>query len=95
MFETYNTNGYDLYQPFENIDQWVIDDKSEAFHGTLKEVCQYMITKLDFQMEDIEEGLMLLADNISRNHNALHFGAFRSIIYTFKKEDKHGKQRAS
>lgn len=87
MFEQYNSSGYDLYQPFPDLDQWVIDDHSNAYHGTLKEVVKYMISRLDFEMDDIEDGLNLLADYMQyKGDNAVHMGAFRSAIFTFKKE---------
>lgn len=87
MFETYNSAGYDLYQPFENIDKWVIDCKNiSAYSGSLKEVIEFMIKKLDFNFENIENGLMLLADNIRQGHNGCHFGIYKSCIYSFKKD---------
>ena len=88
MFETYNSSGYDLYQPFPDLDQWVIDDKNtQAYHGTLKEVVKYMVQKLDFDFYDVEDGLMLLAD--IPFHNNIHFGMFKSPIFTSKKEVSH------
>jgi hypothetical protein len=89
MFDIYNSTGYDLYQPFENVDQWVIDDHNIAYHGTLKEVCQYMITRLDFFMDDVEDGLILLADYLHRGDNLIHFGCYRTAIFTTKKEEKY------
>jgi hypothetical protein len=92
MFEKYNSSGYDLYQPFENIDQWVIDDHNQAYHGSLREVCQYMIKKLDFNFQDIEDGLMLLADYAYRGDNACHFGIYRTCIYTYDRDEKKGSK---
>jgi hypothetical protein len=91
MFETYNNSGYNLYQPFSDLDQWVIDDHSKAFHGTLVEVVKYMVQKLDFDIDDVEDGINLLADNIDL-HNAIHFGMFKTCIYTFNHEEKYGKR---
>lgn len=93
MFDTYNSSGYDLYQPFPETNQWVIDDHNQPYHGTLKEVAKYMVQKLDFQFEDVEDGLNLLANNFSESHNSVHFGIFKSCIYTSKKEVNY--ERAS
>ena len=90
MFDIYNSSGYDLYQPFPELDQWVIDDKNgHAFYGSLKDVTKYMLTKLDFYMDDIEDGLMLLADYMHRGDSGCHFGMYKTAVYTFKKEDKY------
>lgn len=86
MYELYNSAGYDLYQPFEGVDQWVIDPKSSAaYHGSLKEVVKFMINELGFHMEDVEDSLNFLADNIHQGHNAIHIGMARTSIYTFEK----------
>lgn len=87
MFDHYNFSGYDLYQPFENIDQWVIDMRNgQSYHGTLKQVIKYMIQRLDFYFEDIEEGLEVLAGNSYQEHNSCHFGLNKTFIYSFKKK---------
>lgn len=93
MFETYNTSGFDLYQPFSEIDQWVLDPKSsQAMHGNLKEVVNFMIDKLDFYGYDIELALNLLANNIQNDDNAIHFGVNKTPIFTFNQETKYGKR---
>lgn len=96
MFEKYNSSGYDLYQPFEGVDQWVIDPKdSNACHGTLREVVKFMVDKLYFRVEDIDFALNFLLDSVesgSVDHNAIHFGMYKSAIYTFNHEGKYGQQ---
>lgn len=93
MFETLNTNGYDLNQLPNHPDLWTIDPKSsEPYFGTLKEVVVYMLNSLKFEMDCIEEGINLLADNVSNKHNSIHFGAFRTPIFTFKKEEKYDRR---
>ncbi len=86
MFDVYNSSGYDLYQPFDSIDQWIIDPKSsQAYHGSLRDVVKFMINKFEFNFEDIENSLEFLAENIEKNHNGIHMGMNRTPIYTFKK----------
>jgi hypothetical protein len=82
MLDKYNSNGYDLYEPFSN--QWVIDLKDgNAFHGKLTDVLSYMINKLGFHIDDIEDGLF----EMNRSEmNAAHFGCLKSFIFTFNKE---------
>lgn len=94
MFDVYNSSGFDLYQPFPDLDQWVIDTKfNHAMHGTLKEVCKLMVEKLGFEMDDILDGLKMIADNVERGDNCCHFGIYKSPIYSNKKEVSH--ERAS
>ncbi len=94
MYETYNSYGYDLYQPFPQLDRWVLDLRNgQAYHGTLLEVLKYMKEKLDFRIDDIEEGLTALADNTHLEYNAIHFGIMKSLLYPYKKEIDH--ERAS
>lgn len=95
MFDVYTSSGYDLYQPFENIDQWVIDSKNgQACHGTFKEVVQFMIQKLGFRMEDIEFAIDLFLDSSEMDTltNAVHFGINKTAIYTFNYEEHYGKR---
>ncbi len=92
MFETYNTAGYDLYQLPNHPDSWVIDPKStESYSGTLKQVVVYMIDKFGFHVDDIEEGINILADNVENQHDCVHFGAFRSPIYSFNRKEKYDR----
>lgn len=93
MIEQLNTAGYDLYQLPNHPDLWYIDPKStQDYFGSLKEVVVYMIKNLGFQMPYIEEAIDLLADNLKNEHNAVHFGAFKSPIFSFKKEVSYGKR---
>lgn len=93
MFDVYNSTGYDLYQPFDNTDQWiVVSNSSRAYAGTLKEIVIYIIEKFDFRMDDIEDGLNLIADNIWQDHDAVHFGCYKTAIFSFNYEEKHGKR---
>lgn len=87
MFELPNFSGFDLYQPFPGIDQWVFDTKYEhKYHGTLKEIVKFMTNKMGFYVEDIEIGLNFVADNADKAHNAIHFGSLKSPLFSFKKE---------
>jgi hypothetical protein len=86
MLEQLNTAGYDLYQVFDN--RWVIDLKDgNAFHGTLKEVYNYMVNKINFFPDEIVRAIdcMYDVDNI-RVANAAHFGMNKTFIYQFNKE---------
>ena len=75
--------GYDMYNPFGN-EQWVIDLKNGlSFYGSLKEVVFYMTEKLGFDKNVILDATNEMVDN---GHNAIHFGTFRTILFTFNKE---------
>lgn len=95
MFDQTNFSGFDLYQPFSGVDQWVFDTKyGHKYHGTLKEVVLFMTNKMGFYVEDIEIGLNFVADNLQQNHNGCHFGALKSPLFSFKKEIKN-EEKAS
>jgi hypothetical protein len=79
---TLSANGYDLYEAFEA--QWVLDFKNgDAFYGSLEEIGVYMCKKLDFNLREID---IAVEEMIKKNHNAAHFGVFKSMIFTFVKE---------
>lgn len=93
MFEKLNFNGYDLHQLPNHPDLWSIDTKTtEPYSGSMKEVVVYMLDRLGFKMEYIEEGINILADNVHNGHDSVHFGAYKSAIFSFKKEENHGKR---
>ena len=94
MFETYNSSGYDLYRPDENTDHWVFDDRNNiVYRGKLKEVVQYMVQRFDFYLDDVLDGLDLLANNVDRGDNCIHYGVYKTAIFTTKKEVNY--ERAS
>jgi len=98
MYETYNSTGYDLYQPFPELDQWVISNKSGlAYHGTFKEVVKLMVEKFDFYVKDIEMGVEILLDSIALDDttNMLHFGINKTAIFTANYEEHYGRKQAS
>jgi hypothetical protein len=93
MFETLNTAGYDLYQLPNHPDLWAIDPKhSDEYSGSLKQVVVYMIKKLGFDMDEIEEGINILADNVDKFHNCCHFGAYKTPMFTYKKESNYDRR---
>ena len=93
MFERHMATGYDLTQAFDN--QWIVSIRDGlAYHGTLKESVIFMVNKLGFYQGDVEEGLEMLADNICSGHNTIHFGMYKSMIYTSNKEI-HCERQAS
>lgn len=82
-FETMHSLGYDLYQPFAQVDQWVIDLKNgNAYHGTSDDVINFMINKLKF---DLNEVIYALDQADLVGNNAAHFGIFKTFIYSFDK----------
>jgi hypothetical protein len=84
MFERYNSAGYDLYQPFPELNQWVIDLKNgQAYHGKFNEVVSYMVSNLDFYFQDIEIAVKEMTD---KWNNCAHFGINRTFIFSFNKE---------
>jgi hypothetical protein len=93
MFETLNTTGYNLHQLPNHPDRWMIDtNTNEPYTGNMKQVVVYMIKNLGFHIDEIEYGINLLADSVAKAHDTIHFGARKTVIYSFKKEDKYGRR---
>jgi hypothetical protein len=84
MFEKHMTSGFDIYQPFQGIDQWVVDFKNgQAFHGTFKEIAFYLVKNFDVLTSEIEFAVEVMCRN---DHNAAHFGAMnKTFIFSFDK----------
>jgi hypothetical protein len=95
MFDTYKPTGYDLYQPFDSVDQWVIDiNCCESYHGTFKQVVEFMIKKLDFYLTDIESALDLFLGDSERftGSNCIHFGINKTAIFICNYKEFYGKR---
>ena len=81
MFEKMTSAGLDFYEAFPN--KWVVDLKNgHAFYGTFKECVKFMYEKLLFNLDDIE---VAVADMLDSDHNAIHFGIYGTMIYSFIK----------
>jgi len=85
MFEQTSAFGFDVYQPFGDIDQWVLDFRNgDAFHGSFREIVKHMIENLGFESQEIDEAISCLCK--ASGHNAIHFGIYKKFIFSFKKE---------
>ena len=87
MDKALSSAGYDLYEVTK--DEWVLDTKTgPIYHGTLKQVALHAIRNLGFKVGQFEIATEELVKNPS--HNAVHFGMYRTFMFTFQK-DFNGK----
>jgi hypothetical protein len=87
MDKALNSAGYDLYEITK--DEWILDtNNGPIFHGTLKKVALYAIRKLGFKVQDFEIATEELVKNPT--HNAVHFGMYKTFMFTFNR-DFNGK----
>jgi hypothetical protein len=93
MFNSeFHMPGFDLYQPFPDLDQWVFDLKNgSSFHGSLNQTVKLMCNSYGFFAEDVVEGLEILEQYLGKDHNGVHFGAMKSCIFTFEKKIEQKK----
>ena len=79
MFEYVNGNGYDIVNLGN--DQWLLDVKGvRKYHGTIDELIEFCTKKYGFEINDLEFAVDMM---VSSNHNAAHFGVYRTFIYSF------------
>lgn len=82
MYEL-NSRGYDLK---ETIDGWeFISRGEETVSGDLTRVVAIMVLKFGFWIEEIEESVAMM---VRDNCNAIHFGMYKTMIFTYRQEDK-------
>jgi hypothetical protein len=86
QFEKIETGGYWLVEASN--DKWFVATKqSIIFSGNFKDTVTYMVTKLGFYLSEVDYGVKELMNNqYLYNHNAIHFGMYKSIIFTCRKE---------
>jgi hypothetical protein len=71
--------GFNIIEVFENI--WVFEViDGQSYYGNLREVVLLAIHNHDFSFHDIE---LAINSMIREEHNAAHFGIFKTLIYTF------------
>lgn len=82
-----NQYGYNLIE--EGQDRWtfVVWSENEApekiLMGTFTDVVLYAVIRLEFNLEEID---MAVKEMCANDHNAAHFGMFKTLIYTFDTE---------
>lgn len=84
MFEKVTSTGLDLYQPFPELNQWVVDFKNGIrYHGTFQEVVSYLVFKQGFNTHEVDDAVFIM---LEKDHNAIHFGMYKTFIFSFDKE---------
>jgi len=82
------TGGYNLMETDHGF--WSINSADHIiFNGHFLEVVYFMVKKLGFHIDDIEEAIEIMEEN---GHNGIHFGVFKTVIYTFDAETKNGRK---
>jgi hypothetical protein len=82
-----NSAGYDLWEIGDN--EWLLDVKgtNKVYTGTFKEVVKFAVERLGFKLETFNEAIeVFIPKQELEGHNGIHFGMYKSFIYTFKRE---------
>ena len=58
----------------------------KAMEGTRLAVMMYAITKLGFEIDEIERGMLSLIEN--EDHDSLDYGIYKSFILSYQRERK-------
>lgn len=84
MFEKLHSPGYDLYEI--SLNEWIFNVKGgDLFTGSLSEVVRYMVTHYLFTPDNIEDAVR---DMWSNGDDSVHFGMYRTHIFTFKRGER-------
>lgn len=87
METSINSAGYDMWEI--GPDQWLMDVKgtNKVYVGTFKQVVKHSVEKLGFELESFNEAIEIFIDKQEKEgHNGIHFGMYRTFIFTFKRE---------
>lgn len=80
MFEVNKTrsSGYKLVD--KGLGLWSLHAPEGNFTGTLKQVCFFAVRKYDFEMKELELGVMEMDKHW---HNAAEYGIFKRFMWSF------------
>jgi hypothetical protein len=84
MFQIENSKGYDI--SYVSINEWIFNVRDDnPFIGSFADVVRYAIGIHGFKIKEIEKAIeaMLMFD-----HDSIHFGMFRTMIFTYNREEK-------
>lgn len=79
-----SSSGYKLLDKGNGIYQMVTP--KGIFTGNLRQVCTYCVLELDFQIKEIEIGVMEMEKHF---HNAAEYGIFKSFMWSYDQEEKN------
>lgn len=83
MENIFDTKGYNLHMM--SLDNWVFDDNSgNLFDGTFATVLVYATTR-GFLIGELEQGVEWM---LEKNHDSIHFGMYKSPIFTFARNER-------
>lgn len=85
MFEVSKTRGSGYRLLDKGLGLWQIQTPDGNFTGTLKQVCHFAVLKLDFEMKELELGVMEMEKHW---HNAAEYGIFKKFMWSYDTEEK-------
>jgi len=71
------------YQLYDFGSHYELHCRSGIYRGDLKKICKYAVIDLDFDVSEIELGVMEMNKHF---HNAAEFGIMRKFMFTFDNE---------
>lgn len=63
---------------------WSLQAPQSTFSGTLKQVCLYAVRKFDFEMKELEIGVLEMEKHW---HNAAEYGIFKRFMWSYDIEE--------
>lgn len=84
MYEKLHTSGHNLYWINETI--WIFQIDGICRVGTLEHVVSLAVKRFGFSKTNILEAVEVLIQNLDKNHDSIHFGMYKTYVYTFHKE---------
>ena len=85
MFEVNKTKGSGYKLMDRGLGLWSIQAPQGTFTGTLKQVCLYAVRKHDFEMKELELGVIEMEKHW---HNAAEYGIFKRFMWSYDTEEK-------
>lgn len=78
-----------MFNLYDNGSSWEVHAPGMIYSGNFVRVITFCMLKLDFTSYELE---LAVSEMVKRDDNAAHFGVNRTFMWSFRKEEKDGRQ---
>lgn len=78
-----------MFEIYDKGDIWEVHSPQGAFSGTFTQIMILCMEHFKITSSELEAAVKHMVQD---DHDAIHLGANRTFIYSFKKESKYGRK---
>lgn len=73
--------------------QWTlsIHNGRATYNGSFKSIIKAMLKQFKFDSSQLEIAMQVLCENEHLGHDTVHFGVFRTVIYSYNSKEQEKK----